>query len=459
MLKLHQHFFLNLLLLFIFTLLFSSFSSYFAIKQIDLDHFESKLKAIIETTQILLCDKKDIDKIAKEIAQKTDTRITIIDDEGVVIAESDEEKEEMENHNNRIEIIQARSESYGSAIRYSHTIKSDFLYVAKYTQLEEKPIFIRASISTAVVKNNFMQMWIQITAIFAIFVFIGLFFSYKMSKKLQHEVANIKNFVDELSNKNYKATMANSRIVEFLQINLNLKKLSKKLDKREKQKRKYTAKLRLINKQRSDLISAISHEFKNPIAAIIGYAQTIHDDKEINPQIRDKFLDKIYKNSQKISSMIDRLTLAVKFENNEIKPRFSSFDLALLVEDIKALINGSLGDRQIVLDLQSTIINADKAMIETVITNLVDNAIKYSSADIAISLKEGVLSVSDQGIGIDESEIEKIKSKFYRVSGQSWDNSMGLGLSLVDHILKLHHSGLQIISKKGEGSTFSFKIV
>lgn len=73
-----------------------------------------------------------------------------------------------------------------------------------------------------------------------------------------------------------------------------LKNLAKKLRyNRDKQKRKHTAKLRLINKQQNDILSAISHEFKNPIAAIMGYAETLHDDIHLDPKIRQKFLDKI----------------------------------------------------------------------------------------------------------------------------------------------------------------------
>jgi len=97
-------------------------------------------------------------------------------------------------------------------------------------------------------------------------------------------------------------------------------------------------------------------------------------------------------------------------------------------------------------------------MIEIVISNLIDNALKYSDDTIEIYLTEGSLHVKDNGVGIKEEEIEKVTQKFYRSNSHSWDNSMGLGLALVNYILKMHNSMLEIQSSLGVGSDFSFKL-
>ena len=97
-------------------------------------------------------------------------------------------------------------------------------------------------------------------------------------------------------------------------------------------------------------------------------------------------------------------------------------------------------------------------MIELVIVNLVDNALKYSEEEVSITLTEHTLSIRDKGIGIAPAELDKITSKFYRVQKNRWDNSMGLGLSIVSYILKLHDTTLNIESALGVGSTFSFKL-
>jgi len=97
-------------------------------------------------------------------------------------------------------------------------------------------------------------------------------------------------------------------------------------------------------------------------------------------------------------------------------------------------------------------------MIELVLINLVDNALKYSDSDVKVVLKEDELYVKDRGIGIKEEHLDKVSSKFYRVKKNSWDNSMGIGLAMVSYILKMHKSKLDISSKFAEGSVFSFSL-
>src|SRR3989338_4145531 len=97
-------------------------------------------------------------------------------------------------------------------------------------------------------------------------------------------------------------------------------------------------------------------------------------------------------------------------------------------------------------------------MIEMILTNLIDNALKYSEEEVTVTLTDTTVSISDKGIGIASSELDKITSKFYRVQKNRWDNSMGLGLSIVSYILKLHDSELRIESTQGVGSTFSFSL-
>ena len=237
-----------------------------------------------------------------------------------------------------------------------------------------------------------------------------------------------------------------------------LKNLVKKLSSRDKQKRKYTAKLRLMNKQRNDILSAISHEFKNPVASIIGYAQTLQEDPDITPKIREKFLSKISSNGDKISQMLDRLALSVKLENDDLKIEIKRFDMKKLCEEVVSNLSLKYRNREITLEASNTIVEADKTMIELVLVNLVDNALKYSQMEVQVVLKDDELSVIDKGIGIQEEHLDKVTAKFYRVNKNTWDNSMGIGLAMVSYILKMHSSKLKIISKVAEGSVFSFSI-
>ncbi len=456
--KLHQHFIINFLLIFISTLLVTTVVSYFALKEINLNQYKHFIKNQIELIKIQLPIVKDIDEFVLHVKQKTGNRITIIDDDGIVISESDFDEREMENHSDRKEIKIARAEAEGYAVRHSATLDIDFLYMASQFYLDEKPIFIRLSMGLNSITNEFYLMWIKLSLIFAFSISLGVYIIYRLSQKIEKEINKVTNTLDDISNKNYRSVVNASFAKEFFDIEGHIENLSKKLEKREKQKRKYTAKIKLISKQRSDIISAISHEFKNPIASVMGYAQTLLDDPNANEKIRERFLEKIVKNSNKISNMIDRLSLATKFENGDLTPKATHFDLYALAKEIVSSFQDKHTDRVFTCRGKALHVEADKTMIELVITNLIDNARKYSQNEIEISIENSSLHVKDTGIGIETKEIEKVTNKFYRSDTLSWDNSMGLGLALVKYILNLHHTELDIKSELGIGSDFSFKL-
>ncbi|HIE35273.1 MAG TPA: HAMP domain-containing histidine kinase [Campylobacterales bacterium] len=279
-----------------------------------------------------------------------------------------------------------------------------------------------------------------------------------MSKKIEIEIDKIIKFLDSLAKKDYKKRLNVNFAKEFEIIGEYLKSLTKKLQKREEKKERFTKKLKQISRQRSELISAISHEFKNPISIINGYTQTLLEDKNMDDKLRDKFLEKIFNASSKISKMIDRLAIAIKFENNDLEPKKSQFDLCLVIKDVVNLMKDKYKNREIIVDCDTFIVYADKTMIEMVLINLIDNALKYSETDIKVEIKDKEVRVIDWGIGIKKDEIENITKKFYRARRNSWDNSMGLGLYLVSYILKLHNSKLKIESEYKKGSVFSFKL-
>lgn len=458
MLKLHQIFFLNFLAIFVGTLLLSSLVSYLSIKSTTIKENKEQLIQQISLLQMQLPFVKDLDLFTADIHQKSNLRVTIIDDSGLVLAESNKDKTKMDNHRGRPEIMDAAIQDYGFITRYSDTIQTDFVYVAKKVSYQNHFIFFRLAVSLDKVMEEFYTLWSRLASVFSIFILIGLIVAYKISKKIRHDIQQITDYLREVSDKNYKAVVKPEFFSEFLYIALTLKNLAKKLNNRDRQKRKYTARLRLINKQRNDILSAISHEFKNPIASIQGYAETLVDDPDANLRIRQRFLEKIMQNSKKITNMIDRLSLSVKLENEDLQIKATSFDLAELTQDVIMNLGKKYKDRAINFSGEAYMIEADKTMIETVIINLIDNAMKYSQEDVTVSIIDNKLSVLDKGLGIAEKELDKITSKFYRVQKNTWDNSMGLGLAIVSYVLKLHSSELNIESKEGEGSIFSFDL-
>ncbi|WP_321777616.1 HAMP domain-containing sensor histidine kinase [Sulfurimonas sp.] len=458
MLKIHQLFILKFLLLFVGTLFITSLISYVALKSIIIGHNKTHLQNAITLMGMELQDINNLDKYSALVNKKTQLRVTMINQEGKVIAESNLDKKDMDNHASRYEIMQANTDDFSHVIRYSKTLKVDFLYVAKKFDYKEKKIYIRLSMSLAQVMKDFYSLSSKLAVVFFIVSLMAFYISKRMSEKIVYDIKQITNFLDEISNKNYKAIIKTKYFYEFLQISLMLKNLVKKLSSREKQKRKYTAKLRLMNKQRNDILSAISHEFKNPVASIMGYAQTLQDDPEISPKIRQKFLDKINSNGEKISKMLDRLALSVKLENKDLDISLSEFDMKVLCEEVVLNLGSKYKDREINLKAEKTIIQADKTMIELALINIVDNALKYSELEVNVLLQDEQISVQDKGIGIQEEHLDKITGKFYRVKKNSWDNSMGIGLAMVSYILNMHNSKLEIQSIFSKGSIFSFSL-
>ena len=458
MLRLHQHFTRALLSLFLAALLLSGLVSYFTIKSSNLERYTQELETYIKIIILQLPSSEALDDFAKNIKEQSGIRVTIINEVGVVLAESDKESEAMDNHAKREEIQKAMRESFGHSVRFSDSIKSDFLYVAHRFTSQETPLFIRLATNIDTIMNNFYDLWLKITLIFSFSILAGLYGAYQFSKKIRHEIDKIIENLQQIADKEYKISLSSHFSMEFLEIANFLKKLATKLEKRAKQKRKYTARIKLISQQRSDVISAISHEFKNPIASIIGYAQTLREDPNANMQIKERFLEKIVTNSQKISNMIDRLTLATKFENGDFTTQNSTFDVAKIITDTVQSFSEKYPHRTIIAHVREHTITADRTMMEIVISNLIDNALKYSDDTIEVILENNVLHVKDSGMGIKPEDIEKVTQKFYRSNAHTWDNSMGLGLALVNYILKLHHSDLHIESSLGKGSDFSFKL-
>ncbi len=278
------------------------------------------------------------------------------------------------------------------------------------------------------------------------------------ARRMQNELRLINKYLENLEKTEKIDYKAHFFTQEFEDINQNLIKVLDSAKKREEIKQRYNAKLKLKNRQRADMISAIAHEFRNPIASIMGYAQTLEEDKEIPHALQEKFLNKIYNNGVKIEGLLSRLVLWNKFESGEATLHPSQFDLYTLAQEVKTSLEEKYPQREIVLQGSSHMVEADRTLLEIVLKNLIENALKYSKDEVVVTMDKGHISVIDKGLGISSSDINKVTKKFYRSGTHSWDNSMGLGLSIVKRILELHGTELEIQSEEEKGSTFSFTL-
>jgi len=295
-------------------------------------------------------------------------------------------------------------------------------------------------------------------ALFVLALLLILSSVYVVARQVKKELKIVEKYLSGVEEFDEGSRKARFFTREFETINLRLIQILRKIKNENKKKRKYTAKIKLKNRQRSDMLSAIAHEFRNPIAATMGYAQTLNDDDDIPPALRKKFLTKIYNNGEKIEELLSRLLLWNRFESGEQRLHLSKFDMYPLIREVASNLEERYKERQIRVEEHHLVVKADKALMEIVMKNLIENALKYSKEPIEIGITQNQISVTDKGVGISSKNIDKVTKKFFRTDEHSWDNSMGLGLAIVKQILKLHHTLLLIESEEDKGSTFYFNI-
>jgi len=446
--------------IFIFSILFFIVGAivYYWSKDFYIAQTRDALLNDIEIISFELQKDSNLDLLATNIKKNIKLRLTIISQDGTVIAESDNDKTKMDNHRYRDEIIQAGKEEYGYQIRHSKTINKDLLYMAKKFIINDKTIYIRLAKELKNINEQIFLLGVKISFVLILFFIIIFSVAYQISKQVEKETQKIVSFLTSLTKKRKTSYINSNFSLEFSKITKLLTKVSQILTKKEKQKLKYTAKLQISNQQKDDIISAISHEFKNPIAVINGYSQTLLDDENIDLDVRKKFLGKIHKNGIKLSSLIDTLRLSIKLDSNKQTTSFLTINLHEIVCDAVENIKLNYPKRTTVVHGDKDItIKADPSLFGIVVSNLVENAFKYSEDEVIIKFDKKRLDVIDTGIGVSAKNLQNITNKFYRIHDNSWNNSLGLGLFIVSNIINLHNFSLEIKSKENEGSTFSVR--
>lgn len=223
--------------------------------------------------------------------------------------------------------------------------------------------------------------------------------------------------------------------------------------------------LEKIDVMRRDFIANVSHELRTPLTVVGGFLETLQDMEGAIPDDTRSYFEIMQDQTIRMKILIDDLLVLSQIESNVQAPEDVEINmmnlLGMLVSDAKGL---SQNKHNIVTDFTPNLnINGALREIQSALSNLVSNAIRYSPDGGEIKIrwfKENgfaIFSIQDHGIGIDGADIERITERFYRVDkGRSrLTGGTGLGLSIVKHILTRHQAKLRIESKIGYGSTFS----
>lgn len=218
-----------------------------------------------------------------------------------------------------------------------------------------------------------------------------------------------------------------------------------------------------INKQQQNFLLSITHELKSPLASVKLYIQTIQK-RELDREQQQIFLSNSLKDIERLDYLVENVLLSTKLENRAYQLPKEVFDLTDLVETIVDRLQKNACKTQVIkYEYDGHFeLNADKFAITNVVTNLIENAIKYSPpcAMILVKIKkEGsrlLFSVADHGEGIAAEEKKLIFNKFYRVGNESTRKTKGtgLGLYIVRTVLQKHNASIRVYDNEHSGSVF-----
>jgi two-component system phosphate regulon sensor histidine kinase PhoR len=251
---------------------------------------------------------------------------------------------------------------------------------------------------------------------------------------------------------------------------LKNKTAGKKISYEDAKLESVISELKMLEQVRQDFVANVSHELRTPLSNIKGYAETLLNGALEDRENAKDFLNIIYKESDRLSKLIDDLLDLSKIESGKMKMIFKEVELKPIAARVADILKKFAIDKSIVIsihmpdDLPKLL--GDENRITQALINLVDNAIKYTpakgSVDISACLQDGFvkIDVKDTGIGIPKKDLPRIFERFYRVDkARSRElGGTGLGLSIVKHIAQSHDGDVQVVSTPGKGSIFSFII-
>ncbi|OOX98167.1 two-component sensor histidine kinase [Campylobacter coli] len=297
---------------------------------------------------------------------------------------------------------------------------------------------------------NLQNFWLKISISFGLYFMLVFILVFFMGRKLAKSFKKILEFLNFI-NDSKSVILEDSIFKELNLLNKKLLKTKEKILKNTQKNKKQSDKIALKNTQLASVISAISHELKNPLSVIELSLEMLKDENLKDEKLKKELLEKISRQSLKLNALTHKLNFV--FNLNHEALQMQEFDLFALCEKIVQ----NPGFERVILRGKSTKVKADEFLIEQVIINLLSNALKYSQKEVILIAQDQKISVLDFGKGIEEDQLKLITKKFYKINTKS-DNSFGLGLFLVKKILSIHKSYLEISSTVSQGSKFSFKL-
>lgn len=380
----------------------------------------------------------------------TDFRITWITADGKVLYDNEADEQAMENHLEREEIRDALQNGYGESRRYSSTLLEQQLYTAQ--KLPDGTV-LRLSVTQTTIWNLFLRFLLPLGAILVIEVILSFVLASSLSRRIV-EPLNDLNLDSPLENADHEA------YTEILP-------LLRRLDDQHKQLAKDREELEKTSLIRQEFTANASHELKTPLHVISGYAELLESGMVPTEESRRLFAGKIRTESQRMSKLVEDIIDLSQLDVGGVGMTRENTDLyRIAVNAVESLESTAVG-AGVTLSVsgESAIIYGVPQVLYSIIYNLCSNAIHYSDRgnSALVTVRDfpdhALLTVSDNGIGIPEEDLDRIFERFYRVdkSHSKEVGGTGLGLSIVKHAAKVHDAEISVKSKLGKGSVFTVK--
>ena len=367
-------------------------------------------------------------------------RITIIDPLGNVIFDNMTPVQDLGSHLDRPEVADALKSGVGSSVRRSDTVRRTIFYYA--LRLSDGNI-----LRTARLADNSYIIFFHAIPIVAVIALLMIFMSYPFARILT------RNLLAPISAVSMQMETPHA-IMEAPDIS-TYPELEPIITHIVRQHQNIIDNARL----RQEFTANVSHELKTPLTSISGYAQLIESGIAA-PEDAGKFITEIRKNADRLLTLInDILRLSELDAMKEPHLNKEEVDLYQAALTCASMLEDTAERHDVAITVQgsSCSIMADRIMIDELIYNLCDNAIRYNrpGGHVNITVSPYTLTVADDGIGIPKKYHDRIFERFFRVdkSRSKKTGGTGLGLAIVKHIVEHHHAALSVESETGKGTT------
>jgi two-component system, OmpR family, phosphate regulon sensor histidine kinase PhoR len=437
-------------------------------------YFVAHLRAALEEKGRVLIASRQLDQAhIRELGRAAGSRLTVVARDGSVLADSEADPSGMENHGSRPELLRAFQGAVGFSTRNSNTLGIDFLYVA--LPLPDRGGALRLAVPLSRVNAEVEQIRIKtlqsIALAFVPAVLIAAFLSRRMAARMSDIIA----YAGELANANFRARLKTGGGGELGLLALKLNETSSKLERTVQQLQHEHAELDRVERVRKDFVINVSHELRTPLASIQGYTETLLDGALHDEENNVRFLKIILHNAERLSRLTADLLTLSRLELRTQEFRYASYRVNELLGEVVDTIRPIAQKKNIEIRQELASAGAeifcDSEAFCQVVSNLLDNAIKYTPANGAITagafpirLDDGSewveFMVRDTGMGIPAEEQNRLFERFYRVDkARSRElGGTGLGLAIVKHLVRAHGGEVRVESDFGHGAAFYFTL-